>query len=41
MRRMFPAPLTIFLQFDFPLYFLLVFAGPVILALAFCALELD
>jgi len=38
---MFPAPLTIFLQFDFPLNLLFILAGPVIQAFAFCALELD
>jgi len=38
-RRMFSAPLTIFLQFDFALNLFFVFAGPVIQAFAFCALE--
>ena len=36
---MFSAPLTIFLQFDFALNLFFVFAGPVIQAFAFCALE--
>ena len=38
---MFFAPFTILFEFDLPFNLLFVLAGPVVLALAFCALELD
>ncbi len=41
MGRMLFAPLAVLFQLDLPLNLLFVFAGPVIQALAFCALELN
>ena len=41
MHCLFSAPLTVLLEFDFALDFLLVFAGPIVNTLAGSARELD